>query len=322
MDIGAWLRGLGLGQYEQMFREHGVDLEVLPHLTLDDLRDMGITAVGHRRKLLQAAGPLREMPHDLQVPASHADRPERPSESPAERRQLTVAFVDLVGSTVLSRRLDPEDMREVIRAYQNVVAGEIHRFGGHVAKFMGDGVLAYFGWPQAQEDAAERAVRAALGVVQALGRVATPADEPLATRIGIATGVVVVGDLVGEGAAQEEAVVGQTPNLAARLQQVAEPGTVVIGEATQRLLGDLFVVEQLPDPVLRGFDDAVHAYRVLGEGSAESRFEAMHGAAPGPLIGREQELALLLERWRLAAAGKGQVVLLGGEPGIGKSRLV
>lgn len=320
MDIGAWLRGLGLRQYEQMFREHGVDLEVLPYLTLDDLKDMGVTAVGHRRKLLQAAGPLRVMPDNPQMPTSAA--PEQPTKLAAERRQLTVAFFDLVGSTALSRRLDPEDMREIIRAYQNATAGEILRFGGHVAKFMGDGVLAYFGWPQAQEDAAERAVRAALGVVQALGRVATPVEEPLIPRIGIATGVVVVGDLVGEGAAQEEAVVGETPNLAARLQQVAEPGTVVIGDATQRLLGDLFVVERLPSPMLRGFDDSVHAYRVLGEGGAESRFEAMHGATPSPLIGREPELALLLERWQLATAGEGQVVLLGGEPGIGKSRLV
>jgi predicted ATPase/class 3 adenylate cyclase len=321
----VWLRGLGLGRYEQAFRDNDVDARVLPCLTAKDLKEIGVASVGHRRLILQAiaetsaapppASPAASAEADV-VPAAHGS-------SQAERRQLTVMFVDLVGSTELSRRLDPEDMREVIRAYQNATAGEILRFEGHVAKFMGDGILAYFGWPRAQEDAAERAVRAGLAAVQVLGHVATLAGEPLAARVGIATGVVVVGDLVGEGAAQEEAVVGETPNLAARLQQMAEPGAVVIAEATRRLVGGLFVVDALPGAMLRGFGDAVvRAFRVLGEGAAESRFEAMHGAAPGLMIGRDEELALLLERWRLTKAGEGQAVLLTGEPGIGKSRLV
>ena len=231
-------------------------------------------------------------------------------------------FVDLVGSTALSARLDPEEMREVLRAYQNTVAGEIARFEGHVAKLMGDGVLAYFGWPRAHEDDAERAVRAGLAVVEAIGRLLTPAGEPLAARVGIATGLVVVGGLVGEGAAREEVVVGDTPNLAARLQVLAEPGSVVISDATRRLVGGLFDLEDLGPWSLKGIDAPVRAFAVTGERAVEDRFAAHQSGAPLPLVGREQELALLLDRWRLAKGGEGQVVLLSGEPGIGKSRLV
>jgi class 3 adenylate cyclase/predicted ATPase len=326
VEVGAWLRGLGLERYEKAFRDNDIDTEVLPELTGDDLLGLGIASIGHRRKLLAAIAALRagltsSAPTSPPAEANPGAPPAARSRE-AERRQLTVMFVDLVGSTELSRRLDPEDMRGVIHAYQNTAAGEILRFGGHVAKFMGDGILAYFGWPRAHEEAAERAVRAGLAVVQALGGVATPAGESLAARVGIATGLVVVGDLVGEGAAQEEAVVGDTPNLAARLQQAAEPGTVAIAEATRRLVGGLFNVDPLPGTVLRGFGNAARAFRVLGESAAESRFEAMHGAAPGLIVGRDEELALLLERWRLARAGEGQVVLLSGEPGIGKSRIV
>ena len=240
----------------------------------------------------------------------------------AERRQLTVMFVDLVGSTALANRVDPEDMRDVIRAYQNAVAGEVARFEGHVAKFMGDGVLAYFGWPRAHEDDAERAVRSGLAVAAAVAELKSPTGSPLAARVGISTGLVVVGDLVGDGAAQEEAVVGKTPNLAARLQTLARPGAVLISEPTRRLLGELFELEHVPVAVAKGFSGPISTFRVLGEGSAESRFEALHAAGVTPLVGREHELGLLLDRWERAKEGEGQVVLLAGEPGIGKSRLV
>ena len=243
------------------------------------------------------------------------------STSSAERRHLTVMFCDLVSSTALAGQLDPEEMREVLGSYQNAVAGEVARFDGHIAKFMGDGVLAYFGWPRAHEDDAERAVRASLAAVEAVSRLRTAAARALAARIGIATGLVVVGDLIGEGAAQEEAVVGETPNLAARLQGVAEPGTVVIGEATRRLVGDLFELDDLGPHDLRGIERTCRAFRVLREDEAESRFDARQRSTLLPMIGRDQELALLLERWRQAVAGEGQLVLLSGEAGIGKSRI-
>lgn len=310
LDIGEWLRGLGLQSYEQMFRDNRIDLEVLPHLTVDDLKEVGVGAVGDRRKILDAIG---RRPTDL--PAARAA-------APAERRQLTLMFVDLVGSTDLSRRVDPEELREIMRAYQNTVAGEIARLEGHVAKFLGDGVLAYFGWPRASEDAAERAVRTALAIATAVAGMSAGPGHLLAARIGIATGLVVVGDLLGEGAAKEEAVTGETPNLAARLQQVAEPGAVVIADSTRRLVGNLFELVSLGSLQLKGFAELVHAWRVIGEGSAESRFEALHGAHVTPLVGRGEELDLMLSRWRLAEDRAGQAVLIFGEPGIGKSRLV
>jgi class 3 adenylate cyclase/predicted ATPase len=230
-------------------------------------------------------------------------------------------FVDLVGSTALSQRLDPEEMRDVLRAYQNAVAGEISRLEGFTAKLMGDGVLAYFGWPRTHEDEAERAVRAGLAVIAAVRRLPAAGGEPLAARIGIATGLVVVGDIVGDGAAQEQAVVGDTPNLAARLQGAAEPGTVVIADATRRLLGDLFVLRDLGAQSFKGIREPVPAFAVVGERSIESRFAARQVGGVEPIVGRDQELALLLERWRQAKTGEGQVLLLSGEAGIGKSRI-
>jgi class 3 adenylate cyclase len=323
MDVGAWLRGLGLGQYEQAFRDNAVDAEVLRELTGDDLKDLGVSLVGHRRRLLAA---LRE---GVASPSASSSRPELvPPAAPgpvarspeAERRQLTVMFVDLVGSTALSSRLDPEEMRNVLRAYQNAVAGEVGRIEGYVAKFMGDGVLAYFGWPQAHEDEAERAVRAGLAIVAAVAKL-SGGGQALACRVGIATGLVVVGDLIGEGAAREQVVVGDTPNLAARLQAVAEPGSVVIGELTRQLVGDLFALHSLKPQTCKGMPEPVPAYLVLREQALESRFAARRTGGVAPVVGRDQELALLLEHWRQAKGGEGQLVLLTGEAGIGKSRI-
>ena len=307
-DVGNWLRDLGLERYTAAFRDNEIDLELLATLTADDLKEMGVAVVGHRRRLLNAIAELDSV--QPQSPKIAVD---------AERRQLTVMFVDLVGSTALSGALDPEALREVILAYQNAVAGEAARFAGHVAKFMGDGVLVYFGWPQAHEDDAERAVRAGLAMVHATGALRTPDGEPLAVRLGIATGLVVVGDLIGQGAAQEEAVVGETPNLAARLQTEAAPGQVVVSQATRELLGDHFDLADLGARALKGMAGPVQAFAVVGERALESRFAARGGVLP--LVGREQELALLLERWRQAVAGEGQMVLLSGEAGIGKSRI-
>jgi class 3 adenylate cyclase/predicted ATPase len=240
----------------------------------------------------------------------------------AERRQLTVMFCDLVGSTALSARLDPEDMREIMSAYHHRCAEVISKSGGFVAKYMGDGVLAYFGYPQAHEDDAERAVRCGLALVDAASRLPTSHDATLQVRIGIATGVVVVGDLIGEGAAQEQGVVGDTPNLAARLQSLAEPGQVVIAPSTRRLTSGLFEYRDLGRVVLKGFADPIQAWQVLAASAVQSRFEAQHETSLVPLVGREEELELLLRRWNQASQGEGRVVLLAGEPGVGKSRLI
>ena len=322
MDLGSWLRSLGLEKYEQAFRENEIDETVLPNLTAEDLKDLGISIVGHRRKILDAIAALR---NEGSGKASSADdattssTPSGPPEDRAERRQVTVMFSDLVGSAALSARMDPEDLREVISAYQKCVAETVGRFGGFVAKYMGDGVLIYFGYPQAHEDDAERAVRAGLELVTAIGALETHA--PLQTRVGIATGLVVVGDLIGSGASQEQAIVGETPNLAARLQGVAEPNSVVIAESTRKLVGNLFELEDLGGKDLKGIAGPVRAWAALRQASVEGRFEAFHASGLTELVGREEELELLLRRWSKVKRGEGQVVFLSGEPGIGKSRL-
>jgi class 3 adenylate cyclase/predicted ATPase len=318
MDVSTWLRNLGLENYAQAFQAHDIDAEVLPRLTADDLTAIGITSVGHRRRLLDAIALLQ----GDAAPAAAEPTVETIPPGQAERRQLTVLFVDLVGSTALAARLDPEDMGQVIRTYHGVCTETVERWGGHVAKYMGDGVLAYFGWPQAHEDEAERAVRAGRAIIEALAGQATPAGEPLAARVGIATGLVMVGELIGEGVAKEQTVVGETPNLAARLQALAAPASVVISQATRRLVGGLFELADLGPLNVKGVATPLPAWRVDGEGRAESRFEALHGEHLTPLVGREHELGILLERWAWARDGEGQVVLLSGEPGIGKSRLL
>src|SRR5271167_1159882 len=322
MDVVVWLRSLGLGKYEAVFRENEIDETVLPSLTHETLKELGVKAVGHRLKLLDAVAALRS---DASVKTPFVDAAtasSAPSEHPedrAERRQVTVMFSDLVGSTAMSTRMDPEDLREVISAYQKCVAEIVSRFDGFVAKYMGDGVLVYFGYPEAHEDDPERAVRAGLELVAAVSSL--KAQSQLRTRIGIATGLVVIGDLIGSGASQEQAVVGKTPNLAARLQGVAEPDMVVIAESTQRLVGNLFELDDLGAKNLKGIDEPVRAWAAVRPSSVESRFEAFHASGLTDLVGRQEELDTLLRRWSKVLNGEGQVVLLSGEAGIGKSRL-
>ena len=313
-QIADWLRTLGMSEYAERFAENDIDTSVLRDLTDQDLKELGVS-LGHRRKMLRAIAEL-----SCVAPASPQLALTEPKpQGTAERRQVTVMFTDLVGSTALSARIDPEDLREVISAYQKCAAEAVGRFGGFVAKFMGDGVLVYFGYPQAHEDDAERAVHAGLELVKTVSDLKTHA--PLQTRVGIATGLVVVGDLIGSGATQEQAIVGETPNLAARLQGVAEPDSVVIAESTRKLVGNLFEFENLGDKDLKGIAGPVRAWVALRPSSVESRFEALHTSGLTELVGREEELDLLRRRWSKAKSGEGQVVLLSGEPGIGKSRL-
>jgi class 3 adenylate cyclase/predicted ATPase len=315
MDIGGWLRRLGLERYEAAFRENEIDERVLPSLTAEDLKDLGVTIVGHRRRFLEAIAGLR----------SEAERSDasleidKAAKAGAERRQVTVMFTDLVGSTALAASMDPEDMREVISTYQNGVAETVRGYGGFVAKYMGDGVLIYFGYPQAHEEDAEQAVRAGLALIEAVSSLALPVS--LQARVGIATGLVVVGDMIGSGEAQERGIVGDTPNLAARLQGIAEPSTVVIADSTRRLIGNLFELEDLGLQALKGIPGKMRAWSAQRPASVESRFDALRAGTLMPLVGRDNELDLLLRQWGWARSGEGQVLLLSGEPGIGKSRL-
>jgi class 3 adenylate cyclase/predicted ATPase len=311
MRVGDWLRSLGLGQYEAVFRESEIDLDVLPELTNADLAKLGLP-LGDRKRILKAISSLAS-PGRLSLPLKEPVT--------AERRQLTVMFCDLVGSTALSARLDPEDLHGVIGAYHRCCTELVERNGGFVAEYMGDGVLAYFGYPQAHEHDAERAVRAGLSIVEATPKLKTLAGGPLRVRIGVATGVVVVGDILGAGQSRERAIVGETPNLAARLQGIAEPGSVVIAESTRKLLGDIFELADLGPQDLKGIAGPTRVWATLREGSQENRFEALHAGRLTPMVGREEEIELLRHRWSAAKAGEGQVVLISGEAGIGKSRL-
>ena len=316
-QIAEWLEKLGMSEYAELFVANRIDLSVLPELTDQDLKELGIV-LGDRRKILRAIAGHKSSETIAPNPESQAVNVARPQDA-AERRQVTVMFSDLVGSTALSARMDPEDLREVISAYQKCVAATVQRYGGFIAKYMGDGVLVYFGYPQAHEDDAERAVRAGLELVAAVGALKTHAT--LQTRVGIATGLVVVGDLIGSGASQEQAIVGETPNLAARLQGIAEPNSVVIAESTRKLVGNLFELQDLGAQDLKGISGRVQAWGALRPSSVESRFDALHASPLTELVGREEELELLRRRWSKAKTGEGQLVLLSGEPGIGKSRL-
>jgi class 3 adenylate cyclase/predicted ATPase len=337
--IRRWLEDKNLGKYAEAFEENYIELADLPELSEDDLKELGVVAMGHRKSLRRAvAAELAGSDNvDASLPAAVQTQEAAPPSSPvaqsaatslptgqsssAERRQLTVMFADLVGSTDLASRLDPEDVREAITLYQVTVAGVADQFGGHVAKYMGDGVLCYFGWPRAHEDDAERAARAGLEMMSALAPLKAPNGEPLVARIGIATGLVVVGDLVGEGAAQEEAVIGETPNLAARLQGLAEPGQVVVSGTTQRLFSNSLDVEHIGRHELKGISGPIDAYAVIGEYDSSTQSLVDRSERANSMIGRENEISLLMDRWSRALDGEGQVFLLSGEPGIGKSQI-
>src|SRR5258708_7299236 len=309
--IAAWLDGLGLGQYATVFDANAIDMETLPHLTEADLEKVNV-ALGHRKRILRAIAALTNgnfgttaglHPQTMAAPISEG-----------ERRQLTVLFCDLVGSTALAVQLDPEDLSAVIRRFQGTCAAIIKQGGGHIARYMGDGILAYFGYPQAHEDDAESAVRAGLDLVAKVGQLLLPSHDPLQIRVGIATGVVIVGESIGEGSSREQAAVGETPNLASRLQSVAPPNTVVVSASTRRILGEIFVFEDLKSIELKGISGLVKAWRVSGERAVESRFEAKLSGKLTQFVGRQNELNQLLDMWERAKAREGQVTLVSWEP--------
>jgi class 3 adenylate cyclase len=304
-QISLWLEKLGMSEYTERFVENDIDIDVLNELTDQDFDRLGVS-LGHRRRMLRALRELSTSPIAA-VAERQTSAPTAPEPAPndtAERRQVTVMFSDLVGSTALSARMDPEDLRELISAYQKCVAETVQRLGGFVAKYMGDGVLVYFGFPQAHEDDPERAVRAGLELIHSVSGLKSSA--PMRTRVGIDTGLVVVGDLIGSGEAQERGIVGETPNLAARLQGLAEPNSVVIAESTRKLLGNLFELEELGASDLKGISGPVRAWTALRPSSVESRFEALHMGGLTELVGREEELDLLLRRWTKVKTGEGQ----------------
>ena len=327
--VSAWLDSLGLGTYRETFQHNAITWDVLPELNENDLEALGVL-LGHRKQLLRAIAQLS--PHadvlsagPLPSAVSPDASPVPPERDQAERRQLTVLFCDLVDSTALSRRLDPEDLQDVIRRFLDACSQAIGRFNGYIAKYMGDGMLVYFGYPQAHEHDAERAVYSGLAILDTVKAMNQDNPHPefrLAARIGIATGQVVVGELMGQDTAKERSVFGETPNLAARLQGLAQPNQLVIDPVTKRLVGNAFDIADLGAVSLKGFDTPVHAWRVFSSKSSASRFESDRSLQLTDFVGREQEIALLLGRWREAVEGEGQVVLLCGEAGIGKSRMI
>ena len=324
----SWLSELGLAQYADALTDQDIDFRSVDYLTEEDLKELGLS-IGHRRVLLAAVAARKKaesngerVPTDNKPSTSQLSAASYRYPGHAERRQLTIMFCDLVGSTPLSRQLDPEVLRDVMRRYHNAVASSVIAYGGHVAKFLGDGVLAYFGWPRAYEDQAERAVKAAIDAIEGVETLQLDGGEHLQARIGISTGEVVVGDLLGDSSADREAVIGETPNLAARLQGLANAGKIVIAANTRSLLGTTFELEDIGCFELKGFDQPVPAWRVVGEANVESRFEAAHGGVLTNLVGREHEGGLIRAGWSDALSGEGRVMMLSGEAGIGKSRMV
>src|SRR4051794_18776050 len=313
--IDIWLQNLGLGRYAEMLAGHDIDLTVAPDLTEQDLERLGLS-LGHRRKFMAAAAKLREVAAARAAPSA----PPRPA--PAERRQVTVVFIDLVGSTALGSELDPEDLIQLLRLYREACVAVIGKYDGFIAQYLGDGILVYFGFPQAQEHAAERAVRASLEIVETVAQLKQPDGAALQCRVGIATGLVVAAEASGVGAAGEETFVGDTPNLAARLQSLAEPDCVLVGPSTHQLTADFFEYAFSGEHAIKGFRDPVSVWKVLRESATESRFAAAHAAAAAPIVGRERELAFLYDSWERATQGNGHAVLLAGEAGMGKSRLL
>ncbi|MDK3074158.1 adenylate/guanylate cyclase domain-containing protein [Sedimentitalea sp. JM2-8] len=319
MDIKAWLTDAGLPQYAGRFEEEQITPDLLNQLDHESLKQLGVDILGHRLMILRAA---RETALAKPARSGHAAAQTKASEWEAERRQLTILFCDMVGSTQISSQLDPEEFRDLIRLYHETVSDAARRAGGHVAQFLGDGSMIYFGYPAAQEDATERAVNMGLALIDALERLEPHPGLRLRTRIGIATGLVVVGDLVGRGLHEGAVVSGDAPNLAARLQAVAEPGQIVVGERTHQLLGRSFDSEPLAPMELKGIPGLTKAWRILGPSVSANRFEAHRSRAITPLIGRDREMTQLMEAWRKADAGQGSVVMLRGEAGLGKSRLL
>jgi predicted ATPase/class 3 adenylate cyclase len=323
-SIEDWLKSVGLGQYSKVFIENDVDLRALPHLNGEDLRDLGVS-LGHRKIMLAAIATVREREtpqNDVGRNLTDRLRPGASAELGPELRLISVLFCDMVGSTDLSAQFSAEEMHDLIIQYQGAVADSIKQLGGYVAKFLGDGVLAYFGWPASYEDHAERAIRAAFKAIERVTSLTTPAGVQLRSRVGIASGRVVVGDLVGGGALDRGQVAGETPNLAARLQSVANPGQVIIAESTHRLAGHAFEIQALGVHELKGFRVPVPAFRVVRERDIDNRFDAMRGKSLSQFVGRNSEIGILLDRWELAKSSQGQAVFVSGEAGIGKSRLL
>jgi class 3 adenylate cyclase/tetratricopeptide (TPR) repeat protein len=319
--LADWLTLNGLARLEDKFAAHDIELDTLDQLTDADLKELGVS-IGLRKaffKALASDPPKTSAPAPRNPPDSAANAIETTQE--AEQRQLTIMFCDLVGSTRLSTLVDPETLMEVLRAYRVFCTQCVERFGGNVAKFMGDGVLIYFGYPRAHEDDAERAIRAALAIVRDLASLRSHPDAPLRGRIGIATGLVVVGELIGSDSSQEQMVVGQTPNLAARLQSLAPPDGIIVAPRTHQLTAGLFDFADMGEHVVKGFEEPINVWRVDGESRAESRFDAHRGGRMTPIVGRQREMELLNDRWRATEKGEGQVVVISGDPGVGKSRL-
>jgi class 3 adenylate cyclase/tetratricopeptide (TPR) repeat protein len=329
VDIGAWLDGLGLSIYRDAFAANHIDAETLPLLTGADLQEIGVASVGHRRRLIEAIGALGRHQEPAEDQATQTG-PELPASAPAgerapavERRQVTIMFCDLVGSTALSARLDPEDLHDLLAAYRACVSEVVERNRGFIAHYVGDGVLVYFGYPHAQEQDAERALRTGLAIIRSLGQLAPIAGAVPQARIGVATGLVVVGNLVGTGPSQEVGIAGETPNLAARLQMLARVNEMVVAQATRDLVGDLFDFVDIGRFELKGLPEPVSAWRVLGERNVESRYDALRSTGDtAPLIGRESEFTRIKDRLTTARNGSGQVVVVVSEAGFGKSRLV